>query len=1051
MWVGDVLIFRGDAAEGTWRSLLSSPMRSAMRLRLPPTLLAILLIGIAGSRIAVAADMPVPEASSPEAVEFFERQVRPLLAAKCFACHSDATDEPKGGLRLDSLAAVLSGGDSGPAAIAGDASGSLVIEAISYESGIDMPPSEPLSAAEREILERWVELELPWSTAAPPPGGFDLQERIASHWAWQPRRAASPPESSDPAWAASPIDRFIRHALDEADLQPAERTSRPALLRRLYFDLIGLPPTPEQIERFVQDDRPDALDRVVDRLLADPQFGVRWGRHWLDLVRYAETYGHEFDYPIPHAWKYRDWVVASLNDDLPYDRFATEQLAGDLLSDPRRDAIDQTNQSLLGTAFWWLGDAVHAPVDARGDHALRVENQIDVAGKTFLGLTIACARCHDHKFDAILQSDYYAIGGLLHSTTRSLSPLDPEGRTTAAIGKVRRAADELRAAVLADRKLPPSISKTASPGASPTESQAELFDFTQRPASTATTTGWAFQSPDFESHQAADWEIAVRNIPETKTAAAPLEALSSEFIPSPAEAPVPHVVIEPASWVDSGRLGRAAVGVWRSPPFEITGDTLAYRVIGEGGGEVRLVVDGYFMNDYHQLLFGGIRFQPQTGGQWQWHIQRGDLRHYIGHTAHIELVDDGDGFVGLSHVQWLADGENPAADDPQSSPGMSIAKKDLPPHAGQLLDAFLEASAGVPAPTPVLAAAPLPPRDIPLAIRGDANAPGDPVPRGDLTALVSILGSGSTAAADSRAGSGAGDRLELARNWTSPANPLFARVAVNRFWHHLTGRGLVASCDNFGVLGDSPSHPELLDFLAEDFAAGGWSSKRSIREIVRTQTYALRSEPRREALAVDPTNRLLHTARVRRLEGEVIRDAALQLAGWLDRRIGGPPVPIHLSESMTGRGRPAESGPLDGEGRRSLYIAVRRNFLSPTMLAFDTPMPATSTGRRNVSNVPAQALVMLNHPLFQQASTAWAERLGSRPDESQPEGSPATGDSLARRVTRMYREAFSRDPSAAELGTAVGYLSSVEASARPAAWQELAHVLINVKEFIFLP
>ncbi|WP_164103595.1 PSD1 and planctomycete cytochrome C domain-containing protein [Candidatus Laterigemmans baculatus] len=1030
-----------------------------MFLRLPLSLFAVVLAGSA----AIATDASAPAETTPEAVEFFERQVRPLLAAKCFACHSDATDEPKGGLRLDSLDAVLHGGDSGPAATAGDVDGSLLIEAVSYESGLDMPPSEPLSAAERKILEQWVRLGLPWTTAKTSAGGFDLQERISSHWAWQPRRITPPPEapprptssqptSSQPEWAASAIDRFIRRGLDEAGLEPAERTSRPALLRRIYFDLIGLPPTPEQIARFAQDDRPDAFDRVVDRLLADPQFGVRWGRHWLDLVRYAETYGHEFDYPIPHAWKYRDWVVDSLNEDVPYDRFATEQLAGDLVADPRRDPIDQTNRSLLGTGFWWLGDAVHAPVDARDDHALRVENQIDVAGKTFLGLTIACARCHDHKFDAILQSDYYALGGLLQSTTRSLSPTDPGGRTTAAIDKVRRVAAELQAAVLAEQKLPPPPNQPPS-----SRSPAMLFDFSARSATGATTSGWAF-----DRRSQADWAVTVRT--------APAEPLAGTAEPTgPAEqAAGSRVVVEPASWVDSSRLGRAAVGVWRSPPFEITGDTLAYRVIGEGEAEVRLVVEGYFMNDYHQLLFGGIRFKPPSGSQWRWHIQSGDLRHYIGHTAHIELVDQGDGFVGLSHVQWLGEGEHPSADEGRMSQLRSLSREELSPHAAERLDAFLDASSNIPAPTPVLAAAPLPPRDIPLALRGDAGAPGERIPRGDLTALVSTLS--STATSVDR---GAGDRLELARNWTSAENPLFARVAVNRLWHHLTGRGLVASCDNFGVLGDAPSHPELLDYLVEDFVAGGWSSKRSIRAIVRTQTYAMRSEPRSEALAVDPTNRLLHTARVRRLEGEVIRDAALQLAGLLDRRLGGPSVPIHLSEEMTGRGRPAESGPLDGDGRRSLYIAVRRNFLSPTMLAFDTPMPATTAGRRNVSNVPAQALVMLNHPLFHEASAAWAERVvppgGSSDSEGRAESSLQTPSplvprdppggrvtvepepSLAQRVTRMYREAFGRDPSATELETAIGFLTSVDAADRPAAWQELAHVLFNVKEFIFLP
>lgn len=926
-------------------------------------------------------------------LEFFEREVRPLLAAKCFGCHSQTSEVAEGGLKLDSREAVLAGGDSGPAAAPHDLEGSLLLTAISYEGGLDMPPSEPLSAIQQQTLRRWIEMGMPWSTTTVSAEGFDLQARRETHWAWQPPQQTLPPTTTNTTWSQGPIDQFILSKLEQHELTPADATDRGTFLRRMSLDLIGLPPTVQQIEQYENDPSPMATVRQVDRLLTDPQFGVRWGRHWLDLVRYAETYGHEFDYGIPHVVSFRDWVINALNEDLPYDQFAVEQLAGDLLEEPRRDPVDGRNLSVVGSGFWWLGDAVHAPVDVLGDQHVRVDNQIDVASKAFQAMTVSCARCHDHKFDAISQADYYALAGLLHSSTRTTEWLDPQQTVETGFTEIQHLLSELHANIL---PLLEPLPKSAQQ-----ETAADvLFNFADPNAPRGTQVGWAFEP-------AAEQPFSVRLRGDLNQA--------------------PQVTIEPAGWLDSGRFGPKARGIWRSAPFEIKTAALAYRVIGDGGGEVRLVIDGHFMIDFHQLLFGGTKFNPNTEGQWRWHEQRGDLHHYIGHTAHIEIIDGGDGYVGLSEVRWLADGQRAPANEESAGHSLPLPWNEIETAARPIVNRWIEITNRLALPQPVLATAPLVARDIPLAIRGNPHESGPMVPRGDLTAL-----SNETADIDCR--------LDLAKNWAAAKNPLFARVAVNRLWHHLTGRGIVASCDNFGVLGDVPTNLPLLDYMAIDFADAGWSLKRQLREILLSQAYRMQSIPSPAAKALDPANELFHSMPVRRLQGEAIRDSALQLAGKLDRQFGGPPVAIHLTEQMTGRGRPGHNGPLDGNGRRSIFVEIRRNFLSPMMLAFDTPPPFTSVGKRNTSNVPSQALVMLNDPLMRQCSTAWASRILQEP----------LADDNAR-IRQMYLEAFGRQPEPTELNTAAAFIQQANETQWAEAWRELAHALFNVKEFIFLP
>src|SRR5262245_26465746 len=417
--------------------------------------------------IALSATWPLSlRAVEPDGTEFFEKRVRPVLVEHCYACHSGQAKEPKSGLRLDSRTAALKGGARGPAIVAGDVSKSRLLHAISYtDVDLSMPPRGKLPAQAIADLTAWVKMGAPWpggdaAAAVEKKPGFDLQKRKAEHWAWQPVKPTPPPAVRDAAWPLVPSDRFILAKLEAAGLRPAPPADRATWLRRVDSDPLGLPPTPEEIHAFEQSairNPQSAMVAVVDRLLASPHFGERWGRHWLDLVRYAETKGHEFDAIIPNAYQYRDYVIRALNADVPYNQFVTEHLAGDLLPKPRMSGPDGFNESILGTGFWFLNEEVHSPVDIRADECDRIDNKIDVFAKTFLALTVSCARCHDHKFDAISQKDYYALSGfLLSSAYRQVrfDSMEQDSRAARALYKLREKHQPAIVQALADTLRP---------------------------------------------------------------------------------------------------------------------------------------------------------------------------------------------------------------------------------------------------------------------------------------------------------------------------------------------------------------------------------------------------------------------------------------------------------------------------------------------------------------------------------------------------------------------------------------------------------------------
>jgi len=1083
-----------------------------------------------------------PDRFEPAALEFFETQVRPILVNRCYECHSGQAEELKGGLRLDSRGAALAGGDTGPAIVPGKPDQSLLVDAVNYGDLYQMPPQSKLSPEEIAALTQWVALRAPWpdeqAASVERADQFDLAARKAAHWCWQPVRPAVVPAVARRDWPRQTLDYFILQRFEERGLAPAPPADKRTLIRRAYFDLIGLPPSPEEVETFVQDNSATAFERVVDQLLDSPHFGEHWARHWMDLVRYAETFGHEFDYPIPHAYKYRDYLIRAFNADVPYDQFLLEHVAGDLLEHPRQHPSDGSNEAVIATSFWWLGEATHAPVDVRGDQAGRVDNQLDVFGKTFLALTIGCARCHDHKFDAISTRDYYALAGILKSSRRDEPLLDPHGRITAATQQLTSRKSEadarfadarasvpltgelFRRYLLAARRL--MLAQAASPHdqqlASTLAAQCQL-DVEQLQAWVAALSQEGLAQPSHPLH--IWWQLTAPPAPPTcaelqqrvQEAAEQAEALQQQyprftafdglddwFVTGPAFGSVPTGLPE---WdadrgdlhaatpgiVSSRRLSTKLQGVLRSPTFTLTHPQILYRIKGRNA-KVRLVLDGYFMNEFSGLLFQGFAFDVNTDDQFLWHAQAQDVGRYLGHRGYIEILDQGDGYVELDEIRFSKNGAPPerltplasalldkevdsledlaaaygalwhqlctGRDDAWSNAELVAlwnwaaehkllhARSETLEELGRLQRALQELD--VPPPERVLGLTEGTGENERIYVRGNHRTLGAEAPR----QLLEALRDGDAPLA---AGSG---RRELARQLADPANPLTARVMANRLWHHVMGRGIVASTDNFGVLGEAPTHPELLDLLAHQLVQENWSIKRLLRSILLSSTYQMSSTPTPQGLQLDPQNLLLHHMRVKRLQGEAIRDAMLVLSGELDRTLFGPSVPVHITPFMQGRGRPKESGPLDGARRRTLYTEVRRNFLPPMMLAFDTPIPFNTVGRRNVSNVPAQALIMMNDPLVVEQARRWARRILRERDAADE------------RVRRLYLAAFARPPSESEQADALAFLreqyaqyhrseeaASADHTSPPwlhdeRVWADLCHVLLNVKEFVFV-
>ena len=1232
---------------------------------------------------------------------FFEANIRPLLSDQCYECHS-AQGKIKGGLRLDTRDGLIRGGDSGKVVIPGHPERSLLYEAVTYANvDFQMPPKSRLNADQVSAIAQWISdgAWFPESTGADTDSGesepvFDIESRLEAHWWKNPvTRPELPGKSAHPS-AANAVDLFVGRKLGEAGLKPASQADRRHLVRRMFFDLTGLPPTPGDLETWVTSSRP--LSDLADELLDSPRFGEKWAQHWLDLVRYAETLGHEFDYAMPHAWRYRDYLIRAFNADVPYDQLVREHLMGDLMDEPRRRPDINTNESIIGTAFYWLGQQVHSPVDLLGNQAEVTDNQIDVMTKTFLGLTVSCARCHDHKFDAISTRDYYSLFGSLTSSRYHQAVIDPPELRQDAISRLKIIRSEIRSAISAE--IPETVKSLENEvlalvelfsqtgplaGDDKGNSASKLFEdfesgqfssekwrvegdaFGIRPLKVSELAGYqgevgavgqylvnshnsvnsgdgvaSSDSPrgsltsvpltvDFrylhfligggahdkktglqilvdgkvEHHEKGPqsnrmrpavidmsrwagkivqlrilddhsdgWgnvgidHIVFSNIPvhfdnsdnqplgitgdlaavsqkfgvsvdrlaqlaalipqgKNKDEGHPLRLLADrvngyEASGGKGEAPeLPHwpglsdesgilltsdrlerdgwqlleeafddAAVKPGDLIfdqgsislaeypgiHSGRLDPRLEGTASGPTFVIEKPYLHVLCSGKDS-RINVVMENF--NMIRGPIYDGIKKKPN------WNSPRWltfDLSMWIGRDAYLQINDfpvsdlagPGSGTESTGAIYASCQSDNRRMSDLKAGKpdgdfialtrsaleSFTIGEQILPSQAawinaltesrvinlasGEKLEALMAAKKRVadsmPAPERVPAMVEGFGKNELIAIRGNPRNRGGEAGRGYMEAFHDF-------APDQSAGVGSG-RREFTEWVLSPENPLTARVYVNRVWQHLFGEGLVTSVDDMGLMGQEPTHPELLDWLAHWFThEGEWSTRSLVRLLVNSYTYQMSAEPAGSKwMDVDPANTLLHSARIRRLPAELIRDNLLAVSGALTDHQSGPSIPVHLTSFMEGRGRPRNSGPLDGDGRRSVYLEIRRNFLVPMLLAFDKPIPFTSVGRRTRSNVPAQALIMMNDPFVQQQAGVMAGRLIRE-----------AGSSIDERIRLAYILAFGRSPNPDELDQSREFLVAQAGvygvqvgDASPLA--DLCHTLFNLKEFIFI-
>ncbi|MBA4062479.1 MAG: hypothetical protein C0501_01995 [Isosphaera sp.] len=882
-------------------------------------------------------------AAAADPPDFFEKSVRPVLVEKCLACHAE---KAKGGLRLDTRAGMLKGGDRGPAVAAGKPDDSLLLKALRHADGdLKMPPAGKLPDRDLAALAEWVRRGAPWPDQVTLAAPSAIVQAAAKHWAFKP--VARPPVPTLRPQPANPIDAFVTARLSDSKLSLSPRADKRTLIRRATFDLLGLPPTPEEVEAFVADQAADAYEKLVDRLLASSAYGERWARHWLDLARYADNKGYVFfeGKEYPWAWTYRDYVVRSLNEDKPFDRFVHEQLAADLLCPD-----DVPAQAALG--FLTVGGHF-----MNNTHDI-VDDRIDVVTRGLMGLTVTCARCHDHKFDPIPAADYYSLYGVLRSSVEPTvpplagpRPAEPEhqlyeaeltirerdlvGFVTAkhaalVAGARARAAEYLRAAHAA-RHHPPAddFMLLADPGdlnpSMVTRWRQFLADARKR------------KHPAFRHwHAAAD--LADAEFAAKAPAALKAVAGGNRLVAAALAAP-PRSMAEVAAAY--GRLFTDIDKQW---------------VEAAAKGAARL-------DDPDAEELRGVLYGPDAPADAPLALDWGFL------SLFPDRATQGEYQKRLRHLEaWLAKG---------------------PPRAMVLYDA----------PRPY---------DPRVFDRGHPGRPGDLVPR----QMVRI----ANPARRPFPASGSG-RLELAREIVSKDNPLTARVFVNRVWMHHFGRGLIGTPGDFGLRGDPPTHPELLDWLAAEFVAGGWKVKRLHKLVMTSATYTQASVDRPAAAAADPDNRLLWRQNRRRLEFEPLHDAVLAVSGQLDPKVGGPAVRL-----------------FGGNRRRAVYGYVDRLEFPSLLTTFDVPNPAGLSPERTGTTVAPQALFLMNGPFARDA----AKRLVALP-AVQKLADPGE------RLDRLYRTVYGRPPAADEKALALAFVGK-----GGDRWADLAHALLLTNEFAFV-
>jgi cytochrome c553/mono/diheme cytochrome c family protein len=779
-------------------------------------------------------------ADQAAAVEFFEKRVRPILAERCLACHEDLAS---GGLRLDSREALLKGGSHGPAVVPGDPDGSLLIQSVRHtHARIKMPMGgEKLRGEEIRDLAAWVKMGAPWpeadSTPAPKPAGGDfvVTSEHRAHWSFQPCHEPTLPGVGDTSWPKNPIDNFVLSRLEKEGLKPVRAADRRTLIRRAYFDLIGLPPTPQEIEAFERDDSPDAFARVVNKLLNSPHYGERWGRHWLDVARYGEDdIRGTSQESYPNAWRYRDWVIQAFNEDMPYDLFIKAQIAGDLLP-----GVDNSKYvaglGFLGLGPWYYDIA--EPPQARADER---DDRIDAITRGILGLTVSCARCHDHKYDPVSMRDYYSLAGVFASSQYREYPLAPEEVVAAYKQHQKKIKDAEKALAEFEKSQSQQLGEILARQSArylvgtwkvlkrsvPVETVAS-----EEKLDAETLQRWLkyLATPEKEHPYLAAFEAFLQREGTREEA----ERLATEF-----QSALLAILAEKSAIDEENRIIKAQATPKRDPNMmkSLPNGFESYDEYCPGCLVALVPIAREKFVLWRDLL------AEESKGDNPYERQGGIL-YFTGKQVERFMAP-----VWKEHLALLR------AD-------LQMLKDSAPP-AYPFLHGIAEARRI---------------SDLRLHLRGNPYNLGEEVPR----RFVEVLSDGEPPRFEKGSG-----RLELAEAIAS--HPLAARVMVNRVWHHHFGRGLVRTTSNFGRLGDRPSHPELLEYLTARFMASGYSLKALHREIMLSATYQLSSDDSRENLARDPDNRLLWRANRRRLDVEAIRDSLLLAAGKLDLTLGGP-------------------------------------------------------------------------------------------------------------------------------------------------------------------
>ncbi|MDB5311787.1 MAG: hypothetical protein JWO38_5989 [Gemmataceae bacterium] len=1026
--------------------------RSAIRMVLSGFGLAVALTAVLAQ--AVRAGGP-----SAEGVAFFEKEVRPLLVEKCQRCHGSKKQE--GGLRVDSRAALLKGGESGPAVVPGKGDKGTLLAAVRHQGEAKMPPDGKLADTRIEALARWIADGAVWpdEKAATPNRTGVITAEDRRHWAFQPAADPPPPIVRDAAWPATDIDRFVLARLETEGLKPVPLADRRTLIRRVTFDLTGLPPTPEEVRAFLADDKPGAFERVVDRLLASKHYGERWGRHWLDVARYADTAGDGADYPVREAYKYRNWVIDAFNADQPYDQFVREQIAGDVLA--RTGPPDRYAGRVTATGFLAVGKRYGYNVNADFQH-LDFADTIESVGRSLLGLSLGCARCHDHKYEPVTMADYYALYGILQSTKWAFPggeehkrpadfPLLVPPEEAARRDKTR--ADELARLDAEIRRLKAARAvvdgKTFAGGV-------DLAFETQPPGKPLTGPWYSegaatvladAQSPFSHVHPAGTRGVrlgsgkptdGVRYVFESGLRATPGRGMYFT---------IDFRTLAPGDKKGAYRfyLGR---GVIASLAVEcsVTATEFAVRS-GTKWEVVRKLEPGAWYTlqlaiDPAKKTYGGAVGKPddltafqgkELGPGWD-----GVLDTFIcdatGHVAGPPPEHDLDN-VGLQETAFPAPGSKPAT-TPVPAPDQKARLVELDAAlaaATKLRETtaakdLYEVTYGVSEGAPVNAR---------IQKRGEPDKLGPEVPRRFLEIL------GSDPLPPGTPGSG---RLELA-NWiTRPSNPLTARVFVNRVWQWHFGRGLVPTPSDFGTRGERPSHPELLDWLTSRFVASGWSVKALHRLILRSRVYQLASTDDPAGLRTDPGNRWLWRYQRRPLDAESVRDAMLAVGGRLNRDTpAGHPFPPVNTWGFTIH-NPFHA--VYESDHRTVYQMIQRNRRHPFLALFDAADPNLSTAERLPTTTPTQALYLMNSPFVHTQSEAFARRLLATP-----------GDDAAR-VGLAFEIAHGRVSDEVGVRDALSFVTAYRAKLAdrgvPAdqqqvgAWAAFGRVLMTSNAFLYV-